>query len=141
VIFLSLSTELEDARSYSMIGATATAIIGLIIIFVSTVFRIGGLVFTVFGFLSLFSALASHVMVGEKIRTGDVKGARRMALFFSIALFILGLVIGGAFFLQAHSKLGGEKSLYTLDDLERKYARGEITREEFLRLKKHVKER
>jgi hypothetical protein len=100
---LSRSSTLDTAGFYSKIGSATSLIIGFAIVAVGLLMN--QMIVIVFGFLSLICAVASYITVAEKIRTGDITGARTWSIVYGVLLLIFGLLIGGIFFLFAHSKL------------------------------------
>jgi hypothetical protein len=104
-ILNAAASNVEVARTYTVIGSIITAVVGLILVWagMSTIESTPAVL--VFGFLSLFLGLAAYMTTSEKIRTGDLKGARTPCLLFGVLLVPFGAIIGGVFLLLAHSKL------------------------------------
>jgi hypothetical protein len=101
-----LNSASSTASLYSKIGSAISLVIGMIIVLIGLL--LNQMFLMVFGFLSLICAVASYITVAEKIRTEDIAGARRWSMAFGVLLFIFGFLIGGIFFLFAHSKLSEE---------------------------------
>ena len=122
---------MDTAGFYSKIGSGISLIVGFAI--VAAGLLVNQTVVIVFGFLSVICAVASYITVAEKIRTGDIAGAKTWSIFFGFLLLIFGLLIGGIFFLLAHSKLAEAPTGEREREEERRRRKREEERREYIR--------
>jgi hypothetical protein len=102
-LWLPLSDTIKTAATYTKIGIGFTLVIGGILIFYSILFP-NNMVFAL-GLITIIMAIAAYVTTTMKLNSEDVAGAKGPCLMWGILLIFFGGIIGGVFFLFAHSKI------------------------------------
>jgi len=102
-----MSETLKAAANYTKIGIAFTLVVGVALLLYSIAVPIPTIsnVLLVLGIITIIMAIGAYATTTIKINSGDVAGAKGPCLAWGIILIFFGGVIGGLFFIFAHSKI------------------------------------
>ncbi len=98
-----MSEIIKSASLYTKIGVAFTILVGVLLLVVGAIFAAAAV--AVIGIISLIVAVGAYVTTTMKLDMNDVEGAKGSCLIWGILLLIFGALIGGLFFILAHSKI------------------------------------
>jgi hypothetical protein len=141
-----MSADVRGAKTYASVAIAWTAVVGVLFLFLGFV---GNQMWIMFlGVLSVFLALMAFITTSERLRRGEVEGARFPCIAWGIILLAFGLgagitflltippntvlsllsflyVFGGMFMIFAHSKTTSAPAVYPSERRPQPVMRGE----------------
>jgi len=102
-----MSETLKAATTYTKIGIAFTLVVGIALLLYAIALPMPPTsnILLALGIITIFMAIAAYTTTTMKINSGDVKGAKGPCLGWGIILIFFGAVVGGLFFIFAHSKI------------------------------------